>query len=101
MIPSVKNWLRPATFQSITAAGPGRPDPSADALASAQPRARRKAWMVPAVDTGPAAGPAWTEPPTAPRAVIAVPVFNKADYLESALDSLLSQSYENFALVVV
>jgi len=33
--------------------------------------------------------------------VIAVPVFNKADYLESALDSLLSQSYENFALVVV
>jgi glycosyltransferase involved in cell wall biosynthesis len=44
---------------------------------------------------------AWQTPPTAPTAVIAVPLFNKADYVRQSLDSLLGQSHENFALLLV
>jgi glycosyltransferase involved in cell wall biosynthesis len=36
-----------------------------------------------------------------PRIAIGAPVFNRADYLEEAIHSLLAQSYSDFALVVV
>ncbi|HEY6887981.1 MAG TPA: glycosyltransferase family A protein [Solirubrobacter sp.] len=36
-----------------------------------------------------------------PRVVIGAPVFGKAEYLRLALDSLLAQTYEDFALVVI
>jgi len=36
-----------------------------------------------------------------PRAVFAVPLYNKADYLPSALDSMLAQTYGDFGLVLV
>jgi glycosyltransferase involved in cell wall biosynthesis len=49
----------------------------------------------------PAAATTWVDPPNAPRAVVAAPVYNKADFLPAALESLLAQSYENFALLVV
>jgi glycosyltransferase involved in cell wall biosynthesis len=35
------------------------------------------------------------------RAVIAAPLFNKAEWLEQALDSLLAQTYRDFLLVLV
>lgn len=38
---------------------------------------------------------------TAPRTVIAAPLYNHADYLEPALDSLLGQTHRDFALVLV
>jgi glycosyltransferase involved in cell wall biosynthesis len=44
---------------------------------------------------------AWKVAPTQPAAVIAAPLFNKADYLRRALESLLAQSHENFALLLV
>lgn len=36
-----------------------------------------------------------------PRAVIAAPVFNKAEFLRPALDSLLTQTFRDFALILV
>jgi glycosyltransferase involved in cell wall biosynthesis len=36
-----------------------------------------------------------------PRVVIGAPLFEKADYLPGALDSLLAQSYRDFALILV
>jgi glycosyltransferase involved in cell wall biosynthesis len=36
-----------------------------------------------------------------PRAVIAAPLYNKADYLPLTLDSLLAQDYREFALLLV
>jgi glycosyltransferase involved in cell wall biosynthesis len=35
-----------------------------------------------------------------PRLTVGLPVFNGANWLRSALDSLLSQSYENFELII-
>jgi glycosyltransferase involved in cell wall biosynthesis len=37
----------------------------------------------------------------APRAVFAIPLYNRADLLPSALDSLLAQTYRDFGLVLV
>jgi glycosyltransferase involved in cell wall biosynthesis len=36
-----------------------------------------------------------------PRVVFGVPMYNNAEFLPSALDSLLAQAYRNFALVLV
>jgi glycosyltransferase involved in cell wall biosynthesis len=36
-----------------------------------------------------------------PRVVLAVPLYNKADFLPTALDSLLGQTYRDFGLVLV
>jgi glycosyltransferase involved in cell wall biosynthesis len=36
-----------------------------------------------------------------PRVVVGMPVFNRAEYVEEAIESLLLQSYPDFALVVV
>jgi glycosyltransferase involved in cell wall biosynthesis len=35
-----------------------------------------------------------------PKVSIALPVYNGENYLQEALDSLLSQSYENFELII-
>jgi glycosyltransferase involved in cell wall biosynthesis len=44
---------------------------------------------------------AWKVAPTQPAAVIAAPLFNKAAYLRDSLETLLAQSHENFALLLV
>lgn len=38
---------------------------------------------------------------SSPRVVIGVPLYNRAEYLPSALGSLLSQTYRDFALVLI
>src|ERR1043166_6550036 len=40
-------------------------------------------------------------PNTAPRVTIAMPVFNAGKYLRSAVESILSQSYKDFILLVI
>lgn len=63
-------------------------------------RAQRRA------ETAPASQPVrelrpWTVTPENPTAVVAAPIYNKADYLRLSLDSLLNQSHENFVLLLV
>src|SRR5690606_1400221 len=35
-----------------------------------------------------------------PRVTVAMPVYNGADYIERALDSLLAQDFEDFELII-